>query len=213
MLRSEFKNAKIGVHCHNDYGQAMANVYTSIECGADFIDVCINGIGERAGNASLAETAAAAECFYGLDTGIKLDKMCGLSSFLGDITRLKPHKNMPLVGEWAFAHGDEQHYANNEKSQWVFEGTKAETFGNRQKILLGKQSGKAAAAAKLRSLGIKNPDETLTDYVNRIVHEETALRKTVLDDDDILRMVDDFLRCSGNRKGTSDCGLGGNPRG
>ena len=57
-IRKEFKDVKLCVHCHNDYGQAMANVYTAIECGADMVDVCINGLGERAGNPALAEVSS-----------------------------------------------------------------------------------------------------------------------------------------------------------
>jgi len=193
-VRKEFKDVKLGVHCHNDYGQAMANIYTAIECGADFVDVCINGLGERAGNPALAEVAAGAEILYGINTGVKLNKLCDLSAFVGDIAKQPPVGNKPIVGDWAFAHGDEGHMMLNQFFPWVFEGIKAEVFGNEQPILIGGMSGLFATKAKLATFGYKDVNNDVVMKILRDIQHETTVRKTVLKDASIKRIVERYIQ-------------------
>lgn len=189
-VRKAFPDVKIAVHCHNDFGQAMANVCASLEVGVDVIDVCSNGLGERAGNASLAEVAATAELLYGIETGIRLDKLRALSVFTADIAKRSVSKNAPIVGDWAFAHGAEGHYVCNAMAPWVFENMRAEVFGNSQPVLLGAEAGIYTTKAKLASLGYKDvPDETVANIVAEI-KRESSIRKSVLSDETIRYIVE-----------------------
>lgn len=192
-LRREFPDVLLAVHCHNDFGQAMANVYTAIECGADVVDVCINGLGERAGNADLATVAAGAELLYGVETGIDLTKLFELSELVSSIAKQTPSRNHPIIGEWAFAHGDEAHHKNSHIFPWIFEGVRAELFGNKQKIVLGLQSGVYAMKAKLEELGVPNVDD---EGAQRLVSELKARilqEKHIFSDEEIRSMAEGLL--------------------
>lgn len=189
-IRKEFPDVTICVHCHNDFGQVMANVYASIESGANMVDVCINGLGERSGNAHLAQVAAGAELLYGVDTGVKLDKMCDLSAVVAEISNHKPDRNSPIVGEWAFSHADEGHYMILKYSPWSFEGIKAEVFGNVQHALLGPMAGPVSTREKLEELGYAELSDEFVLTVFQAVGAETKAHKRVLNDADICAIVD-----------------------
>jgi isopropylmalate/homocitrate/citramalate synthase len=81
-------NTEIGLHTHNDIGMATAALYAGLEGGAELIDVCVNGYGERAQIAPLAEVAAVIQIYYGIDCGIKLEKMTELSRLVSDLTKI-----------------------------------------------------------------------------------------------------------------------------
>lgn len=192
-IKAEFPEVEICVHCHNDFGQAMANVYTSIECGVDMIDVTINGLGERCGNPHLAQVAAGAELMYGVDTGIDLSKMTELSQFVGEIANHQVDRNTPITGNWAFAHGDEGHYRILAVSPWAFEGIHADVFGNHQDTLLGPMAGPVSTRTKLASLGYTDlsNEEVLEAY--KIISSETQTKKHVLSDDELCAIVNSML--------------------
>lgn len=193
-LRREFPDVNICVHCHNDFGQVMANVYASIEAGANVVDVCINGLGERSGNAPLASVAAGAELLYGVDTGIKLEKLTELTRLVEEITNRKVDRNSPIVGEWAFCHGDEGHTMILKMSPWAFEAIHADVFGNRQFTLLGPMAGPVSARNKLTELGYTEDEFTVSD-VTRIFEEvcrRTKAEKRVLSDDEIRAIAEEL---------------------
>jgi isopropylmalate/homocitrate/citramalate synthase len=188
-LRNEFPDVELGAHCHNDYGQAMANVYAAIEVGANFVEASVNGLGERAGNPALAEVAAGAEHLYGVKTGVKLEKLQSLSAFVSDLARQEPSVNKPIVGKWAFVHGDEWHVWGNKAYPWVFEAVKGEVFGNPGRILIGANSFTNSMKYKLEELGYVDIDESKINRILDIVKEESKIRKVVLDDDEIREIV------------------------
>ena len=109
-VKSKFPDTPLAVHCHNDFGQAMANVFVSLEEGAEMVDVCANSLGERAGNAGLQVVAAAAEMVYGVDTNIDLSQMRALAVYVADIARIPVQTNAPIIGTTTFAHGDDGPY-------------------------------------------------------------------------------------------------------
>ena len=92
------------VHCHNDYGLATANSLAAIEGGAEAVDVAVNGVGGRAGNAALEEVALALENLSGLETGIDTRRLKELSSFVEQMTGLKNSPLKPIVGDYCFVH-------------------------------------------------------------------------------------------------------------
>ena len=94
---------EIGLHTHNDIGMATAALYAGLEGGADLIDVCVNGLGERAHIAPLAEEASVIQIYYGIDCGIQLDKMYDLSRLVSDIMKWPMTDTMPFVGKTSFS--------------------------------------------------------------------------------------------------------------
>jgi isopropylmalate/homocitrate/citramalate synthase len=92
------------VHCHNDYGMATANSLASIEGGATAVDVAVNGIGGRAGNAALEEVALALENLFGYSTGIDAHRFRQLAELTEHITGLRNSPTKPIVGDYCFAH-------------------------------------------------------------------------------------------------------------
>lgn len=192
-IRKEFPDTSICVHCHNDFGQAMANVYASLEVSVDMVDVCSNGLGERAGNASLQEVAAGAEVLYGIDTNIDLGKLRQLSIFTSDIARRPVSKNAAIVGDWAFAHGDDGHYTMNAIAPGVFQAANAVTFGNTQPVLFGKSSGPYTVLALLATLGYRDiSKETATEICNELNHQ-ILVRQSVLSDEVVRSVVSKYI--------------------
>lgn len=100
----QFSGIAVLVHCHNDYGMSTANSLAAVEGGATAIDVAINGLGGRAGNAPLEEVALALKNLYGMNTGLRTDLFRKLSEFTEQMSGLKNSPLKPVVGDYCFAH-------------------------------------------------------------------------------------------------------------
>jgi len=92
------------VHCHNDFGLATANSLAGVEAGADAVDVVVNGLGDRGGNAPFEEVVLALEKLCGVKTGIKLNRVNELSRLVEEKTKIKKCKVKPIVGDFTFLH-------------------------------------------------------------------------------------------------------------
>ena len=108
-LKKVAGDASISIHCHNDFGLAVANTLAAVEGGARWCEVAVNGLGDRAGNSSLEEVAASLEILYGVKTGIKLEKLYALSKFAEKITGIPCQRNKAIVGENAFLEESASH--------------------------------------------------------------------------------------------------------
>lgn len=183
-------NTEIGLHTHNDIGMATASLYAGLEGGADIIDAAVNGLGERAQIAPLAEIASVIQIYYGIDCGIKLDKMTELSQLVADLTKIPLSDTMPLVGKTAFSHLVEVHYAapDNEEGFWSYLSMKPEIFGNSRQTLLGHYSGPWAMRAKAKELGIAIPKGKEPDVIAK-VRSEIRWRKRQLSDAEFRKIV------------------------
>jgi isopropylmalate/homocitrate/citramalate synthase len=183
-------NTEIGLHTHNDIGMGTAALYAGLEGGADIIDAAVNGLGERAQIAPLAEIASVIQIYYGIDCGIKLDKMTDLSRLVADLTKIPLSDTMPLVGKTAFSHLVEVHYAapDNEEGFWSYLSMKPEIFGNSRQTLLGHYSGPWAMRAKAKELGISIPKGKEPDVVAQ-VRSEIRWRKRQLSDAEFRKIV------------------------
>ena len=163
-------NIPIDVHCHNDFGLAVANSLLAVEAGARQVQVTINGLGERAGNADLAQTVMSLHSMYGAKTNINTEYIFETSQLVERYTgvRLQPH--MPIVGENAFAHESGIHtHGVLERSDTFEPGIMTpEMVGHTRRIVLGKHAGKHAVKQSLESADIHPTDEQLTEILNRI---------------------------------------------
>ena len=186
------ENAILSVHCHNDLGLAVANSMAAISYGAEQVECTINGIGERAGNASLEELVMGLKVrqdFFGIDTRIDSTQIYPVSRMVSQVTGIKMQPNKAVVGDNAFAHeaGIHQHgvLANRE----TYEIMTPESIGlpkvkhtSASRIVLGKHSGRHAFEERLKDMGISvNPE-----IFDRIFIEFKNLadkKKTVTDRD------------------------------
>jgi isopropylmalate/homocitrate/citramalate synthase len=107
-VREIVKNVELCFHAHNDLGMATANSLAAVMSGADCLDLTVNGLGDRAGNASL-EQVALALYLRGMDTGLKLDLLSGLSKTVEAMTLIPISKLAPVIGEFVFCHKSPSH--------------------------------------------------------------------------------------------------------
>ena len=183
----------LSVHCHNDLGQAVANSLTALLHGARQIECTINGIGERAGNASLEEIVMALRTrrdFFGLETGVRTEEIFRASRLLSHITGVHVQPNKAVVGENAFAHEAGIHQDGVLKEKLTYEIMRPEDIGRpSNKLVLGKHSGRHALAARLKDLGLDLAGAELDRAFKKF--KELADRKKEVYDEDLMAMVAD----------------------
>ena len=160
----------IDVHCHNDFGLAVANSLMAVEAGASQVQVTINGIGERAGNADLSQTVMSLIAMYGVKTNIRTEYLVETSKLIENYTGVRLPPNTPVVGQNAFSHESGIHsHGILEKSDTFEPGIMTpEMVGHKRRIVLGKHTGKHAVKQSLESAGIITNDKQLDEIVSRI---------------------------------------------
>lgn len=180
-------------HNHNDLGLAVANTLAAIQAGARQVECTINGIGERAGNASLEEVAMALRTRHDAlhaTTGVASQRILRTSKLLATITGFDVQPNKAIVGRNAFAHESGIHQDGVLKDASTYEIMTPESVGwTTNSIILGKHSGRAAFRDRLKTLGYEVGDNQLNDAFRRF--KEVADRKKVVYDEDIAALVDD----------------------
>jgi len=170
----------LSVHCHNDFGLATANTLTAVECGARAPHVCVNGIGERAGNAALEEVVMGLETLYGVRTGIRTDRLHELSRLVEEISGVPVAANKALVGYNAFSHEAGIHTHGILAHTLTYEPLQPEVVGRVRQMVLGKHSGKSAIVEKLKERGITAPDPMLLELLRRVKTETERRSKADL---------------------------------
>ncbi|MCF7822699.1 MAG: 2-isopropylmalate synthase [Candidatus Marinimicrobia bacterium] len=183
---SNINHAVISVHCHNDLGLAVANSLTAISNGARQVECTINGIGERAGNASLEEIVMALKVrpeLWDCHTDIKTAEIMNTSRMVSAYTGMLVQPNKAIVGENAFAHESGIHQDGVLKNRSTYEIMNPDSIGmTESKIVLGRHSGRAGLKARLKSLGYHVDKERL----NAVYKEFVILadkKKEVFDED------------------------------
>tara|TARA_B100000809_G_scaffold137743_1_gene135220 strand:- start:687 stop:2255 length:1569 start_codon:yes stop_codon:yes gene_type:complete len=176
----------ISVHCHNDLGMASANSLAAIENGARQVEGCVNGLGERAGNAALEEVIMAVETrpdHYGVTTGIKTEEIGNSSRMVSSIFGFPVQANKAVVGQNAFRHSSGIHQDAFLKERTTFEIMEPGTVGWRgQALVLGKLSGRAGLRSRLHELGYDLSDEELAT-VFRLFKDLADTKREVTDMD------------------------------
>ncbi|MBQ7196864.1 MAG: 2-isopropylmalate synthase [Synergistaceae bacterium] len=161
----------ISVHCHNDLGMGVANSLACVKAGATQVECTVNGIGERAGNASLEEIAMALRTrrdFYDADTNINTREIYKSSRLLSNITGVPIAPTKPIVGANAFAHEAGIHQHGMITNAQTYEIMNPDEIGvPHRALVLGKHSGKHALRERLESMGYEIPDEELEDIFTR----------------------------------------------
>jgi 2-isopropylmalate synthase len=162
----------LSAHCHDDLGMAVANSLAAIRAGVRQIECTINGIGERAGNASLEEVVVALAVrkdSFGVTTGIHLEHLFPTSRMLTEITGAQVAPNKAVVGANAFAHEAGIHQDGIIKNPQTYEIISPETVGvPARSLVLGKHSGRSALRKSLRDLGYEPSDAELAECYRRV---------------------------------------------
>ncbi|MEX0829625.1 MAG: 2-isopropylmalate synthase [Nitrospirales bacterium] len=183
--------AVISVHCHNDLGLAVANSMAAIHAGAGQVECTINGIGERAGNASLEEIAMGLRTrkdFYQADTQIHTEEISKSSRLVSQITGMLVQPNKAIVGANAFAHTSGIHQDGLLKDKNTYEIIRPETIGLTQsRSVMGKLSGRHAFREELAKLGYRLSDEELQEAFGRF--KRLADQKKELFEEDLESIV------------------------
>lgn len=151
---------KIGIHCHNDTENAVANSLAAVKAGASMIQGTLNGLGERCGNANLISLIPSLKIKMGFDIGIddnQLKELTSISHILDERLNRAPLTNAPYVGKSAFAHKGGLHVSAVLKSPQSYEHIKPETIGNQRQILMSDQAGRANIKARLKEIGLDTP--------------------------------------------------------
>jgi 2-isopropylmalate synthase len=183
--------ATLSVHCHNDLGLATANTLAAVEAGARQVELTINGIGERAGNTSMEEVVMAINtrpAYYNLTTGVRTDLIYPTSRLVSMITGIQVQPNKAIVGANAFAHEAGIHQDGVLKNRMTYEIMKPETIGlSRNKLVLGKHSGRHALREHLKDLGYDLSPEELNIIFQRF--KDLADKKKHVVDEDLEALV------------------------
>ena len=162
----------LSAHCHNDLGLGVANSLAAISAGARQLELTINGIGERAGNAALEEVAVVLrvrQATIGVTTNIKLDQLYATSRLLSEITGVPVAPNKAVVGANAFAHEAGIHQDGILKNPLTYEIISPEAVGvPKRKLVLGKHSGRNALRSALVEIGYTPTPEELDECYKRV---------------------------------------------
>ena len=184
----------IAIHCHDDMGMAVANTLAAVQAGARQVEVTINGIGERAGNAALEEVVMALntrpDIFDGCRTAIRTGLLYPTSRLVSRVTGLAVARNKAIVGENAFAHESGVHADGVLKERTTYEIMDPKSVGlAKSKLVLGKHSGRHQFRQRLRDLGFRLKDAEV-DALFFGPFKELADRKKEVFDEDLAALVE-----------------------
>jgi 2-isopropylmalate synthase len=160
----------IDVHCHNDFGLAVANTIAAVEAGASQVQVTVNGLGERAGNADLAQTVMIMESMYRINTGIDKVRLVETSRLISRFAGIAIPPIQPIVGENVFSHESGIHSHGVLKCSETFEPgiMTPEMVGHRRRLTLGKHVGRHAVHQMLVDVHIEPSDAQLDLIVEKV---------------------------------------------
>jgi len=176
----------LGVHCHDDLGLATANTISSVKAGAGMIDVSVNGLGERAGNASLEEVVLALKMGYGVTTSVDLTKLTEVSKLVEKLYGVPVPPNKAVVGENAFTHEAGIHVDGILKKSETYEAIKPESVGAKRRFVLGKHVGAKALKKMLDERGLKVTDAQLAKIYEKVKYTSDKGRRVTSADLDAI---------------------------
>ncbi|MGY9041539.1 MAG: citramalate synthase [Alphaproteobacteria bacterium] len=180
-VSKKFSGKNIGIHCHNDTENAVANSLAAIDAGARQVQGTLNGLGERCGNANLISLIPTLllKDRYARDYELSISKkdlrnLKNISILLDGILNRQPNKHQPYVGDNAFAHKGGLHVSAVMKDPSTYEHENPEDVGNIRKILVSNQAGKSNLLSRLSSVGIeiKNNDQRLSELLEAVKEKE-----------------------------------------
>lgn len=190
-IRDAFTKVPISVHCHNDFGMAVANSIAALRAGANQVHATINGLGERAGNASLEEIVAALKVLYGLETGIKTEILYSTSRLVARLTGVFPQPNKAIVGENAFSHESGIHSHGVLSHPSTYEPMPPELVGARRRMVVGKHAGTHGIESALEQMGLHPNSKQLEEIFLRV--KDLGDKGKTVTDADLLAVAESVM--------------------
>jgi len=190
-VRNAFPNVPISVHCHNDFGMAVTNSIAALKAGANQVHVTINGLGERAGNASLEEIVMALKVLYGVETPIRTELLYSASQLVARLTGIFPQPNKAIVGENAFSHESGIHTHGVLSHPSTYEPISPELVGARRRISVGKHTGTHGIKVALEQMGINPTPQQLEEIFSRV--KDLGDKGKTVTDADLLAIADTVI--------------------
>lgn len=160
-------NVPVSMHCHDDFGLAVANTISGINAGASSAHVTINGLGERAGNASLEEFVMALQCLYNRRHNINTELLYETSKFISNVMGIIVQPNKAIIGENAFGHESGIHTHGIINNPLTYEPISPEIVGRKRWLQAGKHAGAHGIKAMLEDFGIEPTNEQLHEIVEK----------------------------------------------
>ncbi|MBT8171742.1 2-isopropylmalate synthase, partial [Candidatus Bathyarchaeota archaeon] len=167
-LKKKIKNVPLSVHCHDDFGLAVANSIIALQHGAEQAHVTMNGLGERAGNASLEELAVVLKAQYNVNTAIKTELIYETSLLVSRVTDFHLQPNKAIVGENAFVHESGMHTHGILANPSTYEPFNPEMIGRTRRITSGKHSGSTGIKASLNEMGLEPDNNQIKEIFLRV---------------------------------------------
>lgn len=194
-LRRE-TSLELEFHGHDDLGLATSNTLAAVRGGATHASVCVLGLGERAGNASLEEVSAGLSRFHATGSNVNLEKLPRLAELVSKAARRPIPVGQAIVGANAFTHESGIHVDGLLKDPSTYESLSPRTFGREREIVLGKHSGLASVTGALHALGLP-ADKDRTQWVLAQVRQRSMQAKRIVTTEELLH----FYRCSSEPTG------------
>jgi methanogen homocitrate synthase len=184
----------VEIHTHNDIGMAVANEMAAVEVGATVVHTCINGLGERTGNAALEEVAVALKTLYGYEWGFKFEKLAAMSAVVQELTNFPLPPNKPIVGSGNFTRESGIGIDMVLKQPLAMFSMNPEFVGQQPKVVLGKKSGYASVTTKMKELGMVYPEnKERFDLILQKVKQLGMSKKGLLTNTEFKAIVEEVL--------------------
>jgi homocitrate synthase NifV len=184
----------IEMHTHNDFGMATANAIAGIKAGAKFVNTTVNGLGERAGNACLAEVVMALKHIEGIDLSIDTTRLRAISQYVADASQRPLPVSKAIIGDNIFAHESGIHADGVLKNPRTYEAFSPDEVGGERQILVGKHSGSHTIHFKFADeFGIELPDDLARDILAR-ARDLALKRKRALFDKELVLIYQQICR-------------------
>lgn len=191
-IRKRYPKLHFDFHAHNDYDLGNANILEAIKAGINGLHLTVNGMGERAGNASMSSAIAAINDFIpDVETAIKESYIYTISKLVETFSGVRIPANKPIVGENVFTQTAGIHADGDNKNNLYFNDLLPERFGRKRTYALGKTSGKANIEKNLQELGLKLSDEDLKKVTQRVI--ELGDKKETVTKEDLPYIISDVL--------------------
>ena len=191
-MTQRFPQVHFDFHAHNDYDLAVANVLAAVEAGCSGVHCTVNGLGERAGNASLASVTAVLHDLSEVETSIHEESFSAISRMVESYSGIRCAANAPVVGENVFTQCAGVHADGDKKNKLYYNALLPERFGRTREYALGKMSGKANIERNLEQLGIHLDDEAMRKVTQRI--NELGDKKELVTPEDLPYIIGDVLK-------------------
>ena len=181
----------LAVHCHNDFGMAVANTMSAVTAGATIPHVTVNGLGERAGNADLEQVVLGCKLIHGVESSIHAGEIYQTSKLVERLSGIRLMPNFPIVGENAFAHESGVHVHGVLAKAETYECITPELVGAKRKLVIGKLVGKHGVRDKLAGLGVKVSEKQAEEITRKV--KDLGDKGKKVTEEDLAAIAEDLL--------------------